>query len=300
MSERAPRGAAGGGEPAAAAEGPARAPRYLDGHLAEQSGRTERAARSELFIHLGHWDATPSGTSMAELRAAQQRLDDRLVAMAGVRDGLAILDAGCGFGGTIATLDATARDLSLVGLNIDPRQLEVAEANVAVRPGSAVRWVEGDACALPFEDASFDRVLAVECVFHFASRRRFLAEASRVLRREGRLVLSDLVASDALLRARGELPGGLEAALREALSPCPHLFGGEGSADEMASAAGLRVVAREDATLATLPSYACILAGKMVDFGSAGHPAGDRGVAALAWLQLRGLLRVEYLALDKV
>lgn len=288
MSERAEAGA-----------GPVRAPRYLDGHLAEQAGRAEKAARSELFIHLGHWDAAPSGASMAELRAAQQRLDDRLVGMAGVRDGLAILDVGCGFGGTIATLDATARDLSLVGLNIDPRQLEVAAANASLRPGSTVRWVEADACALPFEDASFDRVMAVECVFHFASRRGFFSEASRVLRAEGRLVLSDLVASDALLRARGELPDGLEDALREALSPCPHLWGGEGTIDEMASAAGLRLVAREDATLATLPSYACILAGKVVDFGSAGHPISDRGVAALAWLQLRGLLRVEYLALTK-
>ncbi|MEZ4311032.1 MAG: methyltransferase domain-containing protein [Polyangiaceae bacterium] len=168
-----------------------------------------------------------------------------------------------------------------------------------MRAGSSVRWVEGDACALPFEDGSFDRVMAVECVFHFASRRRFFAEAARVLRAEGRLVLSDLVASEALVRSRGELPDGLEAALREALSPCPHLWGGEGSVEEMASAAGLRVLAREDATLATLPSYACILAGKVVDFGSVGEPTGDRGVAALAWLQLRGLLRVEYMVFTK-
>src|SRR5438034_5931485 len=45
---------------------------------------------------------------------------------------------------------------------------------------------EADACALPFPDASFDRVLAVECIFHFPSRLRFLKEAARVLKPGGR------------------------------------------------------------------------------------------------------------------
>ena len=280
-------------------EGAPRAPRYVDGHLAEQAAGAAPAGGSDLFIHLGHWDALGPGAAASDLRAAQQRLDDHLVALAEVRDGLAILDVGCGFGGTLATVDALACDLRLTGLNIDPRQLRVAEARVRPRPGSSVTWVEADACALPFEDGSFDRVLAIECIFHFASRRRFLAEAARALRPGGRLVLSDLVASEGLSRSRHELPPGLEAALHEALSPCPHLFGGEGTYEEMARSAGLAITAREDATLATLPSYACILAGKLVDFASPAHPAGDRGVAALAWLQLRGLLRVEYLALRK-
>lgn len=271
-------------------------PRYVDDHLAEGPGGAVPARpRDELFIHLGLWDSLSPGTSPADLRAAQKRLDDRIVALSAVEPGLAILDVGCGFGGTIASLDAAAERLALVGVNIDPRQLRVAQASVQPRAGSAVRWVEADACALPLEGASFDRAVAVECAFHFASRRRFLAEIARVLVPGGRLAISDLVATPDLLsaRARGLLPAGLEDALRGALAPCEALWQDEGAYPAMAGAAGLDVVSLEDASLATLPSYACILKGKLVDFGSPGQPAGDRGVAALAWLQTRGLLRVE-------
>lgn len=279
--------------------GDQRPPRYLDDHVAEQAGRADLRARDELFIHLGHWDTLSPGAADEDLRAAQRRLDEHLVRLADVRDGLAILDVGCGFGGTIGTIDAAARDLSLVGLNVDRRQLEIAAANVRARPGSSVAWTLGDACAMPFEARSFDRALAIECAFHFASRRRFFAEAARVLREGGLLAMSDLVPGPALPGSRALLPEGLEAALTEALAPCPWLLGGEGTHDEMAASAGLSLVRREDASLATLPSYACILRGKVVDFGAADHPVGDRGVAALAWLQLRGLLRVEYFLFRK-
>ncbi len=271
-------------------------PRYVDDHLAEGPGGAVPARpREELFIHLGLWERLTPGTSPADLRAAQRRLDDHIVALSAASPGLAILDVGCGFGGTIASFDAAVERLALVGVNIDPRQLRVAQASVVPRGGSTVRWLEGDACALPLPDASFDRVVAVECAFHFASRRRFLAEIARVLRPGGRLALSDLVATPDLLSAqsRGLLPTGLEEALRGALAPCEALWRDEGSYPEMAAAAGLDLVSVEDATLATLPSYACILKGKLVDFLSPAQPAGDKGVAALAWLQTRGLLRVE-------
>jgi ubiquinone/menaquinone biosynthesis C-methylase UbiE len=83
--------------------------------------------------------------------------------------------------------------MHLTGLNIDPRQLAAAEAQTTAANGNEIVWVEGDACRLPFEDNSFDSVLAVECIFHFPSRERFLAEAARVLKPGGYLAVSDFV-----------------------------------------------------------------------------------------------------------
>src|SRR5439155_10489956 len=138
----------------------------------------------------GYWDDPASADgSLSNFAAAAARLSRQVIAAAGVRDGQRVLDAGCGFGGTLADLHERLPGVDLVGLNIDARQLGQAREQLPTR----VRLVAGDACRLPFADASFDRVLCVEAIFHFAGRDLFLAEVRRVLRPGGRLVLSDFV-----------------------------------------------------------------------------------------------------------
>jgi ubiquinone/menaquinone biosynthesis C-methylase UbiE len=146
-------------------------------------------------IHWGYWpDPAAADPGCAEdFAAAAERLSQVLIELAEISGGMRLLDAGCGFAGTIAKLDAETDGLDLVGLNIDPRQLARAAGQVRPRPVNSITFVAGDACTLPFADASFDRVMAVECIFHFPSRLAFLQEVRRVLRPSGVMVLSDFV-----------------------------------------------------------------------------------------------------------
>ena len=132
-------------------------------------------------------------TVPADFIAAMQQMNGVLLEAGKLTDGQRLLDVGCGFGGTIRQINAGHSDMHLTGLNIDPRQLAAAEAQTTAANGNHIAWVEADACQLPFEDNSFDRVLAVECIFHFPSRARFLAEAARVLKPGGRLAVSDFL-----------------------------------------------------------------------------------------------------------
>lgn len=171
---------------------------YFD-MLLEQFDREHGDIAEKIFgrhVHYGYWENPADRRGgFDDFAAAEEALTLELCRMAEVAPGQSILDVGCGFGGTVASLDENHLGLALTGLNIDERQLERARSKVTARPGNTIDFRQGDACAMPFPDASFDRVLAVECIFHFPSRDAFFAEAARVLKPGGLLVLSDFVPS---------------------------------------------------------------------------------------------------------
>jgi ubiquinone/menaquinone biosynthesis C-methylase UbiE len=90
------------------------------------------------------------------------------------------LDVGCGTGHSTVALLPYAREI--VGIDPSSEMLWQAERH----PQIAYR--KGYAEALPFPAATFD-LLTVSAAYHWFDHRRFLAEAVRVLRRAGWLVL---------------------------------------------------------------------------------------------------------------
>lgn len=218
------------------------------------AGDTLTTAAFGRHVHWGFWSEPPQvACTPEEYGVAAERMCREVCDQAGIESGQRVLDVGCGFGGTIASLNERFSNLKLVGVNIDPRQLERATREVPPVHGNTIELVEADAAKIPLEGASFDVVLAVECVFHF-NRPGFFAEASRLLRPGGRLTLSDFVPDERAVAFLGDLNLSADEAIRWSYGQIDLNYS-VGRYQQLAEANGLALTVTTDITPSTLPTY---------------------------------------------
>lgn len=143
-------------------------------------------------------------------------LGTRLVELAGVRAGERVLDVAAGTGN--AALPAARTGASVTALDITPALLQ-AGARRASAAGLDIAWVQGDAQALPFPDASFDRVLSCVGVQFCADHRRAAAELVRVCRPGGSVALIAWTPEGFIGRVLGAVSEATAGAASAPLSP---------------------------------------------------------------------------------
>jgi SAM-dependent methyltransferase len=135
---------------------------------------------------------------------------DLVVERAGVEPGMDVLDVACGTGN--ASIPAAHAGARVTGLDFSARLLEIARERAADAMVE-IDWVEGDAQELPFEDASFDRV--VSCFGHMFApdHERAAAEMKRVLRPGGTIAFACWTPDGAI--------GRMFAAITQVIPPPP-------------------------------------------------------------------------------
>lgn len=118
--------------------------------------------------------------------------------------------------GTGRNLRHYPEDVRLTGIELSPAMLEIARRRAA-ELGREADLREGDAQDLPFADRSFDTVVCTLSLCTIPDDRRAIAEAERVLRPGGALVLLEHVRSP-LLGVR---------AVQRLIEPIARLVGGD-------------------------------------------------------------------------
>ncbi|MER5705553.1 methyltransferase domain-containing protein [Micromonospora sp. NPDC002296] len=163
-----------------------------------QAPDVEFAARRTHYMNVGYWE-----DGVTDIDDAAEALAGKLADAAGLKPDDTILDVGFGYADQDFSWLRSGRVGKVVGLNITPHHIEAAQRR-AQEEGLADRtdFQLGSATELPFPDATFDRVVALESAFHFYPRSAFFAEALRVLKPGGVLATADIIpVSENVVRA---------------------------------------------------------------------------------------------------
>jgi SAM-dependent methyltransferase len=198
-------------------------------------------ARNRATWEAGEWDEFSD-----LIRDVGPNLLDRV----GIEEGMDVLDVGCGSGGNLA-IPAALRGARMVGSDLTSEHFEAARRRAA-EAGVEVQWVEADAEALPFEDASFDRVLST-FGHMFAPRHAVAAAEMARVCRPGGIVATTTWRPEGWAGAMFKTIGGYVPPPPDFAQP-PPLWGEETHVREMFEPHGLELEFTRETTIFGKPS----------------------------------------------
>jgi len=134
------------------------------------------------FLNSGYWKSPTDSLEIAQINL-METLSGFLTSSGGN-----VLDVACGTGASSRFLTKYFTPGNVTGINLSARQLEACKI---IAPDCT--FLHMDAAQLEFPAQAFDNILCIESAYHFVTRRSFFVAAHRVLKRGGRLALSDLM-----------------------------------------------------------------------------------------------------------
>jgi SAM-dependent methyltransferase len=143
----------------------------------------DRQTGESLTESYARWRASDLGRITDSL---EQQL---LLELLGPVSGQSLLDVGCGDAAFSSQL--ARRGAMVTALDANPAMIAAARRR-AGGESTELRLVEGRAEALPFRDATFDRVVAVTVLCFVGDAERAVGEMARVLKPGGCLVIGEI------------------------------------------------------------------------------------------------------------
>jgi microcystin synthetase protein McyJ len=144
--------------------------------------------RTPLWLNFGYWKGVDTQDK------ACRQLADLLADAAHMGEGDSVLDCGFGFAEQDMHWLETRNPAHITGVNITPLHIDFAQKRIDARGLSERMTLRlASATDLPYADATFDCVVALESAFNFDTREQFFAEAFRVLKPGGWLGTVDVL-----------------------------------------------------------------------------------------------------------
>ena len=125
------------------------------------------------------------------MNRAHAPMTDWALSLVSLRDRRAVLDVGCGGGGTLLRLSALAPRAELHGIDYSTQALDVAaRATRRLMEQGRVFLREADVSGIPYEEGRFDLTVAINSHYFWSDLAAGLGEIMRVLRPRGSIALA--------------------------------------------------------------------------------------------------------------
>lgn len=143
-----------------------------------------------LWGNLGYWVHTD------DYPTACHALAHQLAQMADLQANHHLLDVGFGAGQQLIEWQQSFGVRHLAGVELSPWHYALAKAHLQRHNIHADIVCQSATDLQRWHAHHFDRVLSLDSAYHYNTRRQFFAEAHRVLKPDGRLVLADILLAD--------------------------------------------------------------------------------------------------------
>lgn len=116
-------------------------------------------------------------------------IEDEVIRAQQISDGMSVLDVGVGNASLLMKMNQLFPNARLSGIDISGGLIEAA-SNAAAQVGVTIDFKVGSAESIPFGNEEFDRVVMMHMLYHVPDILLALAEASRVLSQDGKIIIT--------------------------------------------------------------------------------------------------------------
>ncbi len=142
-------------------------------------------SRGTSSLHYGFWEKNTKTIEESIINT-----NKFVVKCLNLNDKDIILDAGCGIGGTCLFI-GKRYNAKIIGITLSKRQLIRARKKANIIGLNNVTFSQQDYTKTDFKDKSFTKIYGIESICYTKNNLDFLIEAYRLLKNNGRLVISD-------------------------------------------------------------------------------------------------------------
>lgn len=152
-------------------------------------GSETRGLQDGGFLSFGYWT-----TNVKHYHQAVETLINRVLKFEKPKHTEKVLNVACGYGAETIKIFEKIQPKEIVAIDITKAHIDFANQHNTLNDSSnRIHFQKMDACKLDFEDESFEYIIGIEGPAHFNTREDFLKSSFRVLKKDGVLLLSDII-----------------------------------------------------------------------------------------------------------